>query len=462
MADIHDLKSIVNQNMSGIDLSDTAKCELRQKAVKVRRSNRMKFALVPAMAVILICTLLFTDVLTLPGMVSASENLMRGVSAENPQVKTNLDSDFIAATADFSVRLFQSSVTDGQNSLISPLSVGLALGMTANGARNNTLKQIQSLLGGGKLSLGQLNSNYYSLMQQMQSIQHGSTKIANSIWYRKDLSLKVERSFLQDNAAYYNAGAFQLDFKSQDTVNKMNNWVKRNTNGRIDKILDKIQPNDMMYLINALSFECGWDTPYKSSHIIGSRFDTKSGTGSAKLMVGTAAYLHDSTAKGFVKNFQDPRFGFMAILPNDIHVSLSDYISSMTGEKYLVFLKSKNDICTAYLPMFKYDYSVNLKQQLIKLGLSDSFSDKCADFGRMGTYEGGNLYIGEVLHKTNIEVSPVGVKAGAATKEDLTASGFDGPPKEVILNRPFIYAIIDNSTGLPIFLGTMENPESNQ
>jgi serpin B len=298
-------------------------------------------------------------------------------------------------------------------------------------------------------------------MQQIQSVQHGSTKIANSIWYRKDSSLKVERSFLQDNAAYYNAGAFQLDFKSQDTVNKMNNWVKRNTDGRIDKILDKIQPNDMMYLINALSFECGWDTPYKSSHIQDRRFNTQSGTVSAKLLVGTAAYLHDSTAEGFVKNFQDSRFGFLAILPNDIHASLSNYISSMTGEKYLSFLKSKNDSCTAYLPMFKYDYSVNLKQQLIKLGLSESFSDKCADFGRMGTYEGGNLYIGEVLHKTNIEVSPTGVKAGAAVQEVILTSGADGLPKQVILDRPFIYAIIDNASGLPIFLGTVENPEAN-
>ena len=190
-------------------------------------------------------------------------------------------------------------------------------------------------------------------------------------------------------------------------------------------------------------------------------FFKNKGNITAQYLVGDADYLHNENSIGFEKNFQDSHYGFMAILPNDCNISLSDYINTMTGEKFLSLLKSKdNTSCKSYLPMFKYNYSFDLKQPLIKLGLSDSFDDR-ADFWEMGNYGGTGLVIGDILHKTNIEVSPVGVKAGAATKVEIVKSCAEISPKQVILDRPFIYAIIDNTSGLPIFLGTVENPEAN-
>ncbi len=454
-------KKIVNENLNDMDISDNAKRELRQRtaAKKPHKATKTwKLAVIPALAVVLVCALLFTNVFMNPTVVNASENLMDGIVANKQQAKIALDAEFISATEDFSVKLFQNSVTQNKNSLVSPTSVYLALGMTANGANQNTKKQFEALLGGGQLSVDQLNSNYYTLAQKLQSIQNGKMKIANSIWYRQGNDLQVQPNFLQKNANFFGAGAFQLDFTKQDTVTKINNWVKKNTDGMIDKMVDKIDSTTMMYLINTLLFEADWLTPYQANNTQQEIFHAVSGNTQASYMSSSEIYLHDQTAQGFIKKYKDDRFSFVAILPNE-GVSLSAYVKSMTGKKFAAFLKSQGEeYAETMMPKFKYDYQVDLSNPLKVLGLSDGFNAELANFSKMGTCTGGNLYIADVLHKTYIQVDELGTKAGAATKVEMIDSAAMLNPKTVKLDRPFVYAIVDNQSGLPIFLGTVEKP----
>jgi serpin B len=137
---------------------------------------------------------------------------------------------------------------------------------------------------------------------------------------------------------------------------------------------------------------------------------------------------------------------------------LDKYIQSLSGESFLELLNNKKDEAViAALPKFKAEYSVELNKQLKALGLKDGFNPKNANFNKMGSCSDGNIYIGKVLHKTFISVDTKGTKVGAASVFDMKA-GSAATNRTITLDRPFLYAIIDNETKLPLFIGAMERP----
>ena len=423
-----------------------------------RNHRALKFILAPALAVVLVCTLLFSNVMPSFNTVQASENLMSGIKPDKMDLKAEISEEFVSAAADFSVNLFQKSVNKDTNSLVSPVSVYLALGMTANGADGNTLKQFENVLGSG-LSISELNRNYYNVTNQLKSIKDGKLQIANSIWYRNQ-GLKVEKGFLQKNADYFGAGAFQLDFSKQSAANKINHWVKENTGGKIDKMVDQIDDNTVMYLINTLYFESDWLQGYMKYNVSSKEFHTGQEDVSTSFMSSEEHYIHDEKSTGMVKPFKDTRYAFAAILPKE-GTNLQDYISGMTGKGFLKLMSSsERERADCWLPKFKYEYSVNLNDPLKSLGLTDAFNGDVSDFSKMGSTAQGNLYIGNVLHKTFIEVDEAGTKAGAATSVEMATSSSmpSAEPKKVVFDRPFVYAIIDTQTKLPVFIGTVTNP----
>ena len=381
----------------------------------------------------------------IPGVV----NLMKGVSAQKVTAKP-IDTAFEENLANFSINLFQKSVTDKQNSLISPLSVSQALAMTANGADGETLSQMEQVLGG--IPIDDLNGYFLGYVQKLPS--GGKTKfhIANSIWYRDDL--RVQKDFLGVNAAYYHAEAYQSAFDDQ-TVNAINSWAKSNTEGMIDKLLDTIDNEDVMYLINAVTFDSKWANPYEKDDI---HKDTFVDINGAKKTVDfmhseEAKYLDDGKATGFIRPYSSG-YSFVALLPNK-DVSTAGYIQSLTGAGFLQTIQNAKE-CKVYvdLPKFTYDYAIQLKEPLIVLGMPDAFSNS-ADFAKMIAPTDNSVNISKVLHKTYISVDEEGTKAGAITLFTVMSNAPTMVDESVILNRPFLYAIIDNQTDLPIFLGTV-------
>lgn len=415
---------------------------------------------VPLIAVIIVFVMIFGSVFNNrhASKVSAA-NLMEKVKSQN--VKTvKLDNNFIKSTADFSVDLFKSSYKKDKNSLISPTSVYLALGMTANGADKNTLKEFESLLG-GNINLKDLNTYYYSLSKDLTNIEGGKLSIANSIWYRDSQTLSIKEDFLQTNADYYNASAYKSDFSSTKTVKDINNWVKNNTGGLIDNIIDSIDADTIMYLINAVYFENQWEKPYTKSDIRKDTFNLSDGTNTNTDFMYSAEnyYLKDDKAEGFMKQYKDNKYSFVALLPND-GVSIDSYVASLSGEGFLNLIKNKSEeTVTTALPKFKSEYKISLVDSLKKMGLEECFDSAKANFTRMGSSSEGNIYVSNVLHKTFISVDELGTKAGAVTSVEMKSLGMALISHNIILNRPFVYAIIDNETNLPLFLGTMMSPE---
>jgi len=387
------------------------------------------------------------------GNIQAAD-MMKDISAQSVNGR-NADARFIKNTADFSLELFLNTTTATENSLVSPLSVILALAMTANGADAETLSQMETVLG-QNISLAELNEYLFSYINYLPSEEKVKLTFANSIWFRDDeMRLTVEKEFLQTNADYYDSAAYKSAFDSQ-TLKDINNWVKANTDGMIEKILDEIAEDAVMYLINAIVFDAQWKQVYNKNTIYKGDFtDIHGNKKNVDFMQSVEfSYLDDDKATGFIKPYANDKYSFVALLPNQ-DISIQDYIETLSGERFIQLInEATNTAVSATLPKFSYDYTIQMNDALKTMGMPDAFSAAKADFSKLGKSSWGNIYIGEVLHKTFISVDELGTKAGAVTKVEMKdESALES--KTVKLDRPFVYAIIDNANKLPIFIGTV-------
>lgn len=386
-------------------------------------------------------------------------DLMNGITV-NPVQNTDVSAD-AADMLDFFLELSRKSAGDG-NMLVSPLSVLSALAMTANGAKGETLAQMEAVLG---MKTEQLNSWMHSYLESLPSTKESALKLANSLWFRDDGSFTPEESFLQVNADYYGAGVYKAPFDSA-TLAAINNWVAAHTDNRIKNILDQIPADAVMYLVNALAFEAEWPAAYEEYQVQENIFTMTDGTErTVELMHSEeSAYLEDDWATGFIKYYKGGHYAFAALLPNE-GITPAQYLEKLTGEGLYETLSKPEEIKVfAAIPKFDMAYSVEMSGLLKTMGMTAAFDGAVADFSGLGTSTMGNIYISRVLHKTAITVAEQGTKAGAATVVEMRATGAYEVPehKEVTLDRPFVYMLIDCENNLPFFIGTMEDPSQTE
>ena len=404
-------------------------------------------------ALVLSFALLFS--LTACSKVSA-DDLMKDVPAKAVDVLPDMDAGAAAAT-DFGVRLFQTSMEEGKNTLISPLSVLYALAMTANGADGETLAQMQQVLG---MDSDDLNCYMLAYMDLLPEAEEYKMSLANSIWFKDDPNFSVNESFLQTNADYYGSSIYKAAF-DEGTRNDINNWVKDHTDDMIPEILDEIPDEAIMYLVNALAFEAQWDDVYDEFQVRDDIFTKEDGTKQDVEMMHADEYkyLSDDLATGFIKYYEGRKYAFAALLPNE-GVTVKQYVGNLTGSHLQQMLAAPEEIQVfTSIPKFESEYDIEMSEVLQEMGMTDAFDWRVADFSRLGTYnvDGMNICISRVLHKTFISVAEQGTKAGAATAVEMVAEGAAEIQeyREVVLDRPFVYMLIDCETNFPFFIGTM-------
>ena len=383
-------------------------------------------------------------------------DLMDGIKGNSVSGKAS-DAAFTDSQLRFYVDMFKSSASnDGnENILISPLSVELALAMTANGAGGQTKDELEALLG-GDISIETLNKYLYSYVHSLPSEDKYKLKIANSIWLCDSDRLNVKKDFLQTNADYYGADVYKSSF-GEETVREVNEWVNEHTDGMIDEIIDNIGPDTVMYLVNALTFDAEWDSVYDKEDIYDGEFTSASGEKHIVEMMYSeeSKYFEDANAVGFIKDYKDGKYSFAALLPIE-DVGIGEYISSLTGEGLGNILKSvKNENVKVTMPKFRCEYELPMNDILCGLGIPLAFDPVAADFSNMAESPDENICIGDVLHKKFISVDELGTKAGAASKVEMRVRSSINSDFMVTLDRPFIYMIIDNSANLPVFMGTV-------
>lgn len=371
------------------------------------------------------------------------------------------DDAFLAAQTGFALTLLQHTISadSGENLLISPYSVMQALAMTANGAAGNTLAEMEQSLGG--VPMDALNEYLYKWRTGQPDLAGCKLKTANSIWFRDAAErLRVLPEFLQTDADYYNAAAYKSPF-DDSTVEAINNWCSDNTDGMIPELIGEIDEKQVMYLINAVVFDAEWETTFSEDDVREHDFTACDGNVQTAQMMysdNEYRYLQDDHAEGFLRDYKGGRYAFAALLPEE-GLSLEAYIAGLTPETLRDTLTSPQHIETHIgIPEFSYDYDAELSDALKAMGMEQAFTEG-ADFSRMAELTGDDyLYIGGVLHKTHIEVDPRGTKAAAVTSVEMNFSedcDFEPQYKTVILNRPFLYMIVDTETMLPVFAGVL-------
>ena len=413
------------------------------------KKTRISFVII---SLLLVCAMAVN--LTGCTMEVQAKDLMEGITPNNVNALDDLSSQNADVT-DFAIRLFKASNENGKNTLISPLSVLCALAMTANGAEEETLAQMEEVLG---MTTDELNLYLYSYMKNLPQGDKYKLSLANSIWFTEDERFTVNQDFLQTNADYYGADIYKAPFDKQ-TLKDINNWVKQNTDGMIPEILDQIPSEAIMYLVNALAFEAEWSEIYEKHQVKDGEFTKEDGTKQdVKFMYGSeGTYFEDEKATGFMKRYKGGKYAFVAMLPNE-GVSVSEYIASLDGESLNALLANPQYATVrTSIPKFETEYKVEMSDILQSMGMTEAFDMYNADFEGLGTSTDGNIYISRVLHKTFISVGEKGTKAGAATIVEMKDGAAAEPtePKEVYLDRPFVYMLVDCENNIPFFIGTM-------
>ena len=375
-------------------------------------------------------------------------DFMDGVKAGTP-TEVQVQEETWAGMYDFSVKLLQSTCEEEENTLVSPMSVLSALAMTANGARGETRSQMENTLGG---TVEQLNGALTGLGQE----EDFPLYLANSIWFAEGGRITPNPDFLQINADYYRAGVFEAPF-DQTTVTDINRWVKEHTHGMVEEILKKIPHDTVMYLINALAFEAEWENPYQKEDVWQQAFTNQAGEVQQVSMMHSEEtfYLRDDQAQGFMKYYQGGRYAFVALLP-DKGNSVLDYVEGLDGQQLKALLDNPTSVpVMTTMPKFESEMEVDLREVLKEMGMDLPFDSAQADFTGLGTSPEGNLYINQVFHKAYLEVEEKGTRGGAATAVEMNTEAAPEEQMVVTLDRPFVYMVVDTSSMLPVFMGTV-------
>ena len=375
-----------------------------------------------------------------------------------PAEAASLEASDGSATYDFALNLLRASVDEasGESTLVSPLSVLYALAMTENGADGETLAQMEQVTG---MSADELTDTLKAYLLRADA-DDSPLSLANSVWLRDSEGLAVEDSFLETCGGRLGAQVFSAPF-DDSTVADVNAWINEKTHEMIPNMLDRISDGTQLLLVNALAFEGAWEEPFDSALVTPDTFTSEDGTErDVDMMHSTeGTYLEGELATGFAKPYEGYDYLFVGLLPAE-GVTVAELLEDLDGEGLSELLEPvDNAVVQVGLPKFTGSHEVELSDALRALGMTDAFEEGVADFTRMGSSDAGPLYVGGVLHKTFIDVDEKGTRAAAATA--VAMDGADAPieeepeVKEVILDRPFVYLILDQATMTPVFTGTV-------
>lgn len=351
------------------------------------------------------------------------------------------------------------------STLVSPFSAATALSMAANGAEGDTLAQFQEVLGGGA-DIDELNAAWARLSGDYHALG-GSTQltIANSLW--EHFQGRIYEEFASKCQGGYGAQLYSADLSDLRIVDDINGWVSQNTNKMIPQIITEPFGQDTeLLLINALYLKNKWAKEFDPQSTRRMDFHYPGGiTGQDYLQHFNTelSYIQGEGAQGVVLPYDDGRLAFFALLPDvytdAAYLTLGDWLDALDGEALTRLIDSREDalFLRFAMPKFTTEWRGDLSEALSGMGLEDAFVPETADFSKMGSNPDG-YYIDQVIHAARIEVNEKGTEAAAATVVPMDP-GSPPPPEEgitLVLDRPFLYGIVDLQNGVPLFLGTYE------
>jgi len=383
---------------------------------------------------------------------------------KNKPTSDTVDTRLVSANTKFGLKLFAEVAKQGagKNLFISPASVGLALAMTYIGAVGETKDAMARALETQGMSHAELNQAYAQLRAALESADPKvQLNIANSLWAKKGITFNPD--FIQRNKQFYAAEVTTLDFGDPGAPATINSWVADKTKGKIDKIVDNIDPQSILFLINAIYFNGKWAAEFDKAKTKDEVFTTAAGQQKRHPMMhqsGKYRYYEDKEFQAVSLPYGAGRVSMYIFLPAK-GTSLAGFQKNLTAANWEAwmsgFVETKGEIA---VPRFKVEYEIGLNDTLKALGMGIAFDPDRANFSGIGQTS-GNIFISRVKHKTFAEVNEEGTEAAAVTSVEMSVtSAMRQPPKtfRMIVDHPFFCAIRDNRTGTVLFVGSIVDP----
>lgn len=392
---------------------------------------------------------------------SLCSNLALSSGKESKMVDDRLH----AATSRFAFKLYGQIIKqrNGKNTFVSPASVMLALAMTYNGSDGTTRDAMARSLELEGMSLDDVNRAFADLKLALNpNDPKVQLKIANSLWARNGFALKP--AFIKRNEDYYDAEIANLNFADPSATKTINSWVNKNTEGKIEKIIEQIKPGDVLFLINAIYFKGQWQFEFKKENTKPDMFRLPGSDRKEVPMMsqsGSFFYYKGKDFQSVALPYGAGRISMYIFLPDE-QTGLDQFERSLTSENWEMWMKSfqptPGDLM---LPRFKVEWESKLNDVLATVGMAEAFDPMRANFSQMADVNSANnLYISEVRHKAIAEVNEEGTVAAAVTSVGVALTSVQQPREKFVMkvDRPFFFAIRDNQTGVVLFMGSVANP----
>lgn len=375
------------------------------------------------------------------------------LTAEQQQMRDNNN--------EFACRLFRTinEQKEGNGSLIvSPISVTYMLGMLNTGADGQTRQQIADVLGLGS-SVMEINEYCKKMIDEAPRVDPSVTvQIANCIDVNSALGITLVPQFKTDMQNYYNAQIEALDFGKSSSLDKINNWCKKNTDGMIPSILDRLSPNAAMCLLNAIYFKATWTEKFDPKDTRDMDFTMPDGSTSQHKMMhrkALAAYGKNDLCEMLYLPYGSNGYGMYVLLPVE-GKTVDDVIQGISagGVQEQLFEMGPHEV-DILMPRFTTSHETMLNEVLSAMGMPRAFNPQYAEFPNMA--QGKNLFVSMMKQKAKIEVNEEGTKASSVT---ISQMGVTAPPPapqylqvDFHATRPFVYYIIESSTRSIFFMG---------
>ncbi|MHA6258880.1 serpin family protein [Sporosarcina sp. CAU 1771] len=389
------------------------------------------------------------------------------MKTENTWVSTDVDfgeKDYEKVTAannELGFHLMKEiEVDEHHNAFISPTSAFMALSMVYNGADGVTKEEISKVLEVEGMDSSELNKANASLMSMLMKNTNGiQLSVANSIWLNENFHFQED--FSKKNMDYYNAEIQEINIYEDDSVTRINDWVKDATNKRIDEIVEApLDPDLVAILLNAIYFKGDWTYEFDEKQTENRSFYLRDGkTKEIPLMSlrKKLNYLENEEFQAVKLPYGEKEMSMTIYLPKETS-SLDEFSKTLTNENWSTWNASfGEEEGTVLLPKFQLEYEIELNETLKTLGMPSAF-DREAVFTKM-IDEDVPLWISKVKQKTFIDVNEKGTEAAAVTSvEVVTESAPANPPFHMEVNRPFFLVITDEQTNAILFMGKISEP----
>ncbi|MBD2130172.1 serpin family protein [Microcoleus sp. ZQ-A2] len=372
-----------------------------------------------------------------------------------------VDSKLVDANTKFGFKLFQEVLKEDSNKnvFVSPTSIAIALSMTYNGASGETQQGMAKALELQGISLQDINQANETLKSSLEKADPDvQLSIANSLWAKQGTPFKPE--FIQRNQQFYKAKVTELNFASPDAAKTINGWVQENTRGKIDQIVNQIQPEDVLFLINAVYFKGNWTKQFDKSQTAERPFYLSNGSQKQHPRMsqsGKYRYYENDSFQAVSLPYGKGRLSLYVFLPKK-DTNLVAFQQQLSLENWQLWMNQfQMRSGSLQLPRFKFDYNIQLNSALKALGMESAFNTG-ANFSNMTS---ASVAIDQVRHKTFVEVNEEGTEAAAATSVGvmLTSAQMPTEPFQMVVDRPFFCAIRDNQTGTLLFMGSIKEPK---